>query len=234
MVNKIEQKISEFNEMINQCFENHPDNNILRKYKIDFSQILIHKFDIGDIYNQITQLNYNTENLHLINNYLKDIKLLLYYLKISHHNFLFGATLIVGNKEYEKADFKTLSLLQWDHYRVYIISLLYEKLLTLFYVLSESKIPKIKKGKWGILFGSINKTILSELKFGKKHKVMCEFYEDYRNYDTHDITETFRFLEKDRWNHFKAEEAIIDELINELIKKIYYCGFRKAKRVGKI
>ena len=49
-----------------------------------------------------------------------------------------------------------MSLLQGNHYKVYLISSLYEKLLDLFELIFFGKMSDTKKNKWGTLYKKLS------------------------------------------------------------------------------
>ena len=106
------------------------------------------QFNIESIYDAIIQkFCFSEEILKKLSEKPIDIITLFYFLDNSHYFFHIGNALIVGNGELSIVDINTLSLLQGNHYKVYLISTLYEKYIDFFELIYFGKITYPKKNK---------------------------------------------------------------------------------------
>ena len=141
--------LSEYNAMIDR----NNEELILRKHNMPTGQgrfipFLVKQFNIESIYDAIIQkFCFSEEILKKLSEKPIDIITLFYFLDNSHYFFHIGNALIVGNGELSIVDINTLSLLQGNHYKVYLISTLYEKYIDFFELIYFGKITYPKKNK---------------------------------------------------------------------------------------
>ena len=214
----MEKNLVDYNEMI--------DRNYLelfeRRYKSklpqsNFQEFPIKLLNIANIFESVTEKYkpQKTAALHLSEK-LVDIKTLYFFLDNCHSFFYLGTTLIVGNGELEKVNINTLSLLQGNHYKVYLISSLYEKLLDFFELLYFNKMSDPKKNKWGMIFNKLSTQVGFDFIESSDNDDMLLFREKVRRGEMHGYSTVFRQLYKNQWNGFGKEENILKKISQKL------------------
>jgi hypothetical protein len=213
--------LKQYNEMI--------DRNFLelwalkQNYKVSlasFENFPIKLFNIDIIFNSIIEKFELDENVAIqTSEKLIDIKTLFFFLNNCTTYFQLGATLIVGNGELEKVDINTISLIQRNHYKVYLISSLYEKILDFLDLLYYGKISDPKNDKWGTLYNKLSKKDDFTFIQPKDNKAMLLFREKVRRGEIHGFSSVFRQLYKNEWNHFQNEEDILKTIIKNIFTK---------------
>ncbi len=217
----MDKNLGNYNEMLDRTFL----MLFKRKYKHfllpqDFEKFPLKRFDIAKIYQSLVARHDSDSDVSCqVFEKLLDIKTLYFFLDTSYSKFYLGATLIVANGELEKVDENTISLLQHNHYKVYLISSLYEKLLDLFELIYFGKMTDPAKNKWGRLFEKLsNKPEFDFIDTDENH-TMCIFRDKVRRGEIHGFSSVFRQLFKDHWDHFQVEEKIIKKIIERLYSK---------------
>ena len=196
-----------------------------RKFKSElapenFNQFPISLLDISKIYNSITEETEFDEKIKkLISDKLIDIKSLFFFLINSTDRFYLGTFEIIGNGELEKADEKTISWLQLTHYKVYLITTIYEKLVDLFEIVSYKKLTDHRKDKIGKKLTELWKLETFDFVTKEEHEILTKFRDTARRGEIHGTSSVFRQLFKDEWNHFSKEENAIKEIIKRFYDK---------------
>lgn len=124
----------------------------------------------------------------------------------------------MGNNEVAKLTPNTLALLQVNHYRVYLISVLSEMLFDLFQLLLTGKIEDYRKDKLKKIYDKIGKEI-NEFITPEEFSKLSTFKEIYRTPEFHKFSKVRSFISKSHWNHFQEEEKIIDKIIERISLK---------------
>lgn len=196
-----------------------------RKFKSElalenFQQFPIALLDISKIYSAITkETEFDEKMKRLISDKLIDIKSLFFFLTNSTDRFYLGAFEIIGNGELEKADEKTISWLQLTHYKVYLITTIYEKLVDLFEIIFLNKLTDHKKDKIGKKLSELWKLNPFDFVTNEEHEILTKFRDTARRGEIHGTSSVFRQLFKDEWNHFNNEENTIKEIIKRFYEK---------------
>ena len=213
------QVIEQYNALIDRSYLGLWSRKFGSELELDkFKQFPIALLDISKIYNVvINQTKYEEGLERLISDKLIDIKSLFFFLTNSTDRFYIGAFEIIGNGELEKADEKTLSWLQLTHYKVYLITTLFEKLVDLFEILFLGKLTDYRKDKIGKKLTEL--WALDNFSFVTKeeHETLTKFRDSARRGEIHGTSSVLRQLFKDEWNHFSNEE----NAIREIIKRFY-------------
>jgi hypothetical protein len=212
--------LNEYNKMIDRTalefYQRSKFNGLLSEEY--FNNFPLKLLDIAKIYRSLKKTStFDTSVGRHLSEKLIDIKTLFFFLDNSMDKFYLGTTVIVGNGELHKVNERSISLIQHNHYKVYLIVSLYEKLLDFFILIYFGKMIDSKKDKWGKLF----KKLTSEQDFDfistKENTTMLEFREKVRRGELHGFSSVFRQLFKDRWDHFQLEE----DILRSIIKKVY-------------
>jgi len=149
---------------------------------------------------------------------LIDISFSFCYYRIDEINNL-QTTLIVGKDNIEQLNPNTLEVLRRNHYRVYLISILFEQLLTVLYLIDHGTIFDTKNSKWEKLINSSHD--LHELKFIDENakKIILDFKVDYRRTELHGWSATRAFLNRDQWCHFQEQFKIAKQIVDTIAKE---------------
>lgn len=172
------------------------------------------KFDIGKIM-ELLAVTIEEDRLCRIESKLRDIKMIYSFLFVTNYELRPGYTLVVGNDEVEKLNPNTIHLLRINHHRVYLLSVLTESLLDLLQLIIIGKIKDYKKNKWSSIYKSLLpkvQTILPESEFGK----LMNFKDVYRTGELHKFSPVRQFLSKEKWDHFQAEQEILESALQKL------------------
>ena len=136
-----EEKIQEYYLSCRPSLSNFSDQSFLQEWPL-------YKFSIQRLHASI--ILQTPEKIHsAVAEKLIDVKLHFAYLLTIYDHFLRGATLIVGNNEIEKLNPDTISALRGIHYRVYLLSVLFEQILDLLHIVIDKRTSNYKKQKWG-------------------------------------------------------------------------------------
>ena len=174
--------------------------------------------NIPEIYETIINKScFEIEQKISISNKLIDIKSLFFFLRNSSDRFYLEPFEIIGNGELEKADEKQISWLQMTHYKVYLISTLYEKLIDLFEIVFFQKETDHKRNKIGkkleILWTDSSFDIVTK----DENDILTKFRDKTRRGEVHGTSSIIRQLFKNEWNHLATEE----NAINSIVEKFY-------------
>jgi len=176
------------------------------------------KFNIYKLlFNIQRNYNYKEEVIMKIGYKLVDIKMSYAFLKSSHDRFYQGIALIVGNNEIEKLNPNTISILQQDHYLVYIISILYEQILSTLQLIYLGKIKDYKKNQWNKIYESLDEYIKNIIT-KEEHDKLNIFKESYRTSELHKYSAIRGFLSKEKWDHFQDEEKILEKILERFFE----------------
>lgn len=216
-------------ETVLENFNNLIDKSYLGLWKRRFNSELeaenyrhfpIALLDITKIFMAIiNQSAFDEEKKRLISDKLIDIKSLFFFLDNSTDRFYIGAFEIIGNGEFEKADEKTLSWLQLTHYKVYLISTLYEKTVDLFEIIFTGQLTDNKNDKIGKKLTKLWQLDNFDLVNQEEHQTLTKFRDTARRGEIHGTSSVLRQLFKDEWNHFSTEETAIKEIMKRFYIK---------------
>lgn len=173
------------------------------------------KFDIGNIISKLREKLVQSKNLSKISYKLVDIKLVYSYLKTATPDPQRGLTLIVGNNEVNKLNPNTIALLQVNHYRVYLISILNEMIFDLFQLCYMNKSKDYKRDKLTKIYNSLKGKIDKFISLDE-FEIICKFKDTFRTAEFHKFSKVRGFISKLQWDHFQEEEKIIDKIIERL------------------
>lgn len=144
---------------------------------------------------------------------LIDIKLHYAYLLTVPEHFLKGATLIVGNNELEKLNPRTISALRGIHYRVFLLSALFEQTLDLLHLVLKGQASNFKKGKWGKIVAltreATGEAIISEADAA----LIDSFKGEARTAEMHKYSMVRALIGKNQWTHLQEEEQAAARLL---------------------
>lgn len=219
-----EDGLRNYNQMINASYH----NLILMKFPNiqiedeNFSLFPLIRFDVFQIYNSYCNKSLYSDSLkRLIIDKLLDIKSLFFYLVTLNDRFYIGSFEVIGNGEVEKMTERQVLWLQKSHYKVFILSSMYEKLIDLFVYLYlngkgfSGRKDKISKNLAN-LFLIEGFDFISETDAG----LMKNFRENDRSAEVHKTSKVFRQLFESKWNNFDNEEEIVNTIISKLSDKI--------------
>lgn len=179
-----------------------------------FQNFPIKRFNIVHIYNSILKEGKLSENSgRRISAILSDLKFLFYFLGNVTDYFYVGTAMVVGNSKYEEVGLNTLSILQGNHYRVYIISVTYERILDLLELVEFDNITDPKNDKWGKKFNKLCQQGKHKIISPEEHEKMIAFKNSIRTSEIHKLSNVFRQLAKEKWDHFHEEQTLIQTLL---------------------
>jgi len=179
-----------------------------------FEAFPIRKFNIVQILNAIyKKQNLSEESIKKASAILSDLKLLLFFLGNAIDYFYIGAAKIVGNSNYHDVSLNTLSLLQGNHYKVYIISVTYERILDFLELVNFDRLCDYKKDKWGKKYERLSQIELFNVITPKQNEKMISFRNRIRRAEVHGFSSVFRQLNSEKWDHFQEEENLVRELL---------------------
>lgn len=165
----------------------------------------LYKFSIQRLHASL--LSQTPESIHSsVADKLIDIKLHFAYLLTIYDHFHRGATLIVGNNEIQKLNPNTISVLRGIHYRVYLLSVLFEQILDFLNLVIEGHVSKHQKGKWKkvvtLVQAKTGQSIISDA-----DAVLIDTFKSYaRTAELHKYSMVRALTGKDKWTHLHDEE----------------------------
>lgn len=182
--------------------------------QIEFDRFPVMRFDVSGIFKGILEKHKLTKLSHdRIAGILSDLKFLMYFIDSIDDFFSLGITRIVGNSEYEKVGLNTLSLLQGNHYRVYLITLIYERTLDLLELIEFDRLTDTKRNKWGKKYEIIRAKSKNCPIEKAQHELLIELRDKTRRAEIHGLSSTFRQLKAPEWNHFQQEERAVTQIL---------------------
>ncbi len=177
----------------------------------------LYRFNIAAIYESICDNQMVPDTLmQKCADKLIDIKLMYCYLDTLQEHFYLGPTLIVGNNELEKLNPNTISMLREDHYKVFLLSVIFENILDLFFMVFKKQIANFKRSKWRkILEITMEMNVMPS--FNEENKqVLLNFNEKYRAAELHKFSSVRAFTAKNQWNHFQTEATLARNILLEM------------------
>lgn len=144
---------------------------------------------------------------------LIDIKLHYAYLLTVNEHFLRGATLIVGNNELEKLNQHTISMLRGIHYRVYLLSVLFEQIFDFLHLVLKGQASNFKKGKWGKIIAIAQDATGAALINAADADLIERFKTEVRTAEMHKFSMVRALTGRDRWTHLHEEEQVVERLL---------------------
>lgn len=186
------------NALEEEYFRNFP----IRKFKID---------RIGELIDKRGRLS--KRSIGRVSAILSDLKLLFYFIDNVTDYFYVGMAKIVGNSNYHEVGLNTLSMLQGNHYKVFLISVIYEKILDLLELINFDKISDQKNNKWGKKFKKLCQIENFSLITITEHEKMIVFRDKIRRAEIHGFSSVFRQLDAEKWDHFQDEENLLRNLL---------------------
>jgi len=210
-----EEKLEIFNNKIDEYYLSCLDKGFVAYFntKDRINTLPVPMIDIAEIYKKFSKKLKNIP-LHQLTYKLVDVKLNFCYLKTTKEHFYRGATLIVGNNELKKLNPNTFSLLRENHYRIYLVSVLIEKLLDLLQIIFFDELDDPKKDKWGKLANKLCKISI----LNKSEVDTITNFKNNRTSELHEFSATIGFLSKSNWNHFQKEESMLTSVLHRIIK----------------
>jgi hypothetical protein len=178
------------------------------------------RFVIHDILTSLVNKGRTPEQIEEIGCKLIDIKLAYCFRLIAQDRFYIGPALIVGNDEIEKLNPYTLSILQEDHYKVYLLSIMIEKSLDLMQLIHSGEAKDHKNDKWNKIIVSLPKEYKDRIIGTAASQMFSDFKDKYRTAEMHKSSMVRAFTAKNQWNHFQAEEKAVDEMLSRLYQYI--------------
>lgn len=145
-----------------------------------------------------------------------DIKMLYFFLDNALERFYKGVSPIIGNGDLDLVNMNTLSLLQLNHYKVYLISTLYEKLLDLFDLVFFKVEENFARGKWEKKFKKLSTLDSFSFISSEEQDFMLRFKAKVRTAEIHGFSSVFRQLYKNEWVHFSQEETIVKTITQRI------------------
>jgi hypothetical protein len=217
----LKKNLIKYNDLIDQSFlalyEQRTKNELSAQH---FEHFPIRLLNISVIFETVSQDSLlKDEQQELIINKLIDIKSLFFFLDNSMDRFYLGAFEIIGNGELEKADERTISWLQLTHYKVYLISSLYEKLVDVFEIIYLGSFSNAKKNKIGKKLEKLWQLEEFDLVTKDENDVLTNFRDTTRRGEIHGTSSVLRQLLKDEWNHLSIEEGTMRKIIERFYTK---------------
>jgi hypothetical protein len=218
----IEKRLLDYNKLINRSYlgllERKFGGNKISEN--DFKEFPISFFNILKIYVNITSIDeYSEENKQQISNRLLDIKSLFFFLNSPRNPFYIDTFEIIGNGELENGDERHLLWLQSTHYKVYIISSIYEKLIDLCELIYLKKITDTKTDKIGKKLKILWEIPEFDIVDKKENELLTEFRQGIRRGEIHGISSVMRQLFQNELNNLDTEKEIVNNIIKRLSQK---------------
>ena len=209
-------ELDQFNDMVDRVFlelwkKKTRGHVLAEEYFKDFP---IRRFNLGRMEASLSKRgNLSEKPLARGLAILSDLKLLLYFLGNVEDYFYVGMARIVGNSRYEEVDLNTLSLLQGNHYAVFLISAIYERILDFLELIYYGNISDPKTNKWGKKYEKLSQVGHFKLISPDEHEKMIAFRDRIRRAEIHGFSSVFRQLKDDKWDHFQDEKNLIGALL---------------------
>jgi hypothetical protein len=186
----------------------------------DFRDFPIKKFSVAEVSRSIRKnRNLSEESLDRASAILADLKVLFYFLGNVTDYFYVGTAVIVGHSNYQNVGLNTLSVLQGNHYKVYLITITYERILDLLELVSYNKLSDPKTNKWGKKYARLSGIAGFDLISEAEHKKMIDFRDRVRRTEIHGFSSVIRQLDAERWDHFQEEENLVRGLLLRIADK---------------
>lgn len=180
----------------------------------DFENFPIRKFNIDRIREAIYKRGrLSDESIARVSSILSDLKFLFYFLGNAIEYFYVGPADMVVNSNYNGVGLNTLSLLQGNHYMVFLISITYERILDLLELVNFNKITDCKSDKWGKKYKKLSEIAGFDIISPAEHKKMIAFRDRIRRAEIHGFSSVFRQLKAEKWDHFQKEENLVKNLL---------------------
>jgi hypothetical protein len=174
----------------------------------------IKRFDIARIRDGIVRTsNLPEPALRRVSAILSDLKFLLYSLETITDHFYTGPFKIVGNSDYEKANLNPLSFLQGNHYRVFLISITYERIMDFLELVHFGRALDAKRDRWGKQYARLSRVRGFNMVSPSEHAAMITFRNRVRRAEVHGLSNVFRQLDDTKWDHFQDEERLIEAVL---------------------
>ncbi len=174
----------------------------------------IRKFNIDQIRETICKRGRLSDaSIARVSSILSDLKLLFYFLLNAIEYFYVGPADIVVNSNYNDVGLNTLSLLQGNHYMVFLISVTYERIWDLLELVNFDKITVDMRNKWVKLYKRLSKIEGFSIISRTQHAKMIAFRNRIRHVEIHDISSVFRQLKAEKWDHFQEEENLVRDIL---------------------
>jgi len=185
-----------------------------------FKDFPIKRFNIAEISESIRETgSLSEESLHRASDILADLKVLLYFLGNVTDYFYVGPAVVVGNSDYQEVGLNTLSILQGNHYRVYLITATYERILDLLELVSYGKLSDPKTDKWGTKYAKLCAVSGFQLITEAEQDKMINFRNRVRRAEIHGFSSVIRQLDAEKWDHFQEEETLVRGLLLRIADK---------------
>lgn len=175
----------------------------------------LYKFSIARLHAAMEQI-VAKEVFAQLGDKLIDIKLHYAYLLTVEDQFHRGATLIVGNNEIEKLNPNTLSALRGIHYRVYLLSVLFEQTLDLLHLALTGKESNFKKGKWKRIIDITRAATIEAIISSADATLIDTFKAKFRTAEMHKFSMVRALTSKESWNHLHEEELAAGRILANL------------------
>jgi len=213
--------LTSFNDMIDRVFLElwkRKNRHVLKDEYFENFPIKI--FNIAKIAISISKMKHlSNESINRAFAILSDLKMLFYFLLNILDYFYVGAAMIVGNSNYQDAGLNTISFLQGNHYKVYLISIVYERILDFLELINFDKLSDAKKNKWGKKYAKLSKVSGFDLISEAEHEKMINFKERIRRAEIHGFSSIIRQLYAEKWDHLQEEEDLIKTLLRRIADK---------------
>jgi hypothetical protein len=218
----VKSDLESFNDMVDRVFlelwRRKTRGDVLKEEY--FKNFPIKRFNIAEISESISKRGcLSEESFDRASAILADLKVLLYFLGSVEDYFYVGMAEIVGNSGYQKVGLNTLSMLQGNHYRVYLITITYERILDLLELVSCNKLSDPKTNKWGKKHEKLRGVAGFDLVTEAEHKKMIGFRDRVRRAEIHGFSSVIRQLDADKWDHFQEEEELVRGLLLRIADK---------------
>ncbi len=110
----------------------------------------------------------------------------------------------------------TISLLRGTHYRVYLISVLIDKILDLLWFVIEGKTASFKKGKWRRIIKRVQTATGQSVITDADATLLQNFKEHFRTAEMHKFSMVRAMTGKDNWDHLQEEELVTTRLLAKI------------------
>lgn len=200
-----------FNRKLDQLYS---EENGLPKGSYPFSQ-----FNPQSIFEGIIAKNqYSDDSAYRMSEILLDIKYLYYCIEVAFRIFYNGSARVTGNGNIDAFSLNSMRYLQEIHYRVYLISSIYERILDLLELVYFNQIKDQRKDKWGYKFKKLSSHKDFAIINSEHNDLLIAFRDQYRRGELHSVSSVLRRLYDNKgWYNFTNETTTIKSILSNII-----------------
>jgi hypothetical protein len=217
----MKRELKSFNDMVDRVFLEFWNRKTGHELEEEhFKDFPIKRFDIARISESISKTGALSEkSLNRTSAILSDLKVLHYFLDNATDYFYVGPATIVGGSNYSEVGLNTLSMLQGNHYMVYLVTIVYERILDFLELIHVNELSDPKRDKWGKKYTTLRGVGGFDLISKAEHDKMISFRKHIRRSEIHGFSSVIRQLNAEKWDRFQEEENLVRDLLLRIADK---------------